>query len=51
MASLLRNLKESLELAPRDVWVLYFNPQLRFLVDRVRFLVRVRRGTEITIGG
>lgn len=50
MARMLLNVKRSLEREPRDLWMLYFNPQLRPLVGRTGFLERVQRGTRLPQG-
>ena len=50
MARLLLHIRESLEEEPRDLWMVYFNPQLRELVGRLRFLVREQRGTGLPQG-
>ena len=46
IAKVLRNIKNALELQPRDLWVIYYYPEHRYLFQRCRCLARVG-----TVGG
>lgn len=44
MACLLLNLKHSLQAEPRDVWLVYYNPQLSYILEATAWLSRVGAG-------
>lgn len=44
MARLLLSLKHSLQATPRDAWLIYYNPQLGYMLEAVTWLERVSYG-------
>jgi len=44
VARLLLNLKGSLQGNPRDVWIVYYNPQFGYMLEAAPWLARVARG-------
>ncbi len=44
MARLMLAIKTSLQLAPRDIWLIYYNPQLGYMLESATWLARVSAG-------
>lgn len=44
MASLLLGLKYSLQARPRDAWLVYYNPQLAYILEATGWMARVSAG-------
>lgn len=44
MARLMLAIKSSLEAAPRDLWLIYYNPQLGYMLESATWLGRVSHG-------
>lgn len=51
MARLLLELKYSLRAAPRDLWIVYYNPQLEYMLEATGWLARSCAGRGFHQGG